>query len=324
MEPHSTRRSLLAAATLAVTLPAFAGAATESEAAVPVEVHYKTVTVDGIEIFYREAGAADRPVVLLLHGFPSSSHMFRNLIPRLADKYRVLAPDYPGFGDSAQPALGAFPYPFEALARIVERFTHAVGASRYTIYMQDYGGPVGLRLALADPARVRGFIVQNAVVTADSWNPDVVKDAGPFWRNRTPETEAPMRGLLKPETTKFQYTHGAARVDRLSPDGWRHDQAGLDRPGNDLVQLQLLHDYQTNIALYPAWQNYLATRKPPMLIVWGKNDPFFLPVAVDRFTALVPGAQAHLSDAGHFALETHAPEIAARIRTFLAALDKAA
>jgi pimeloyl-ACP methyl ester carboxylesterase len=287
----------------------------------PTQVRYKTVTVDGLEIFYREAGAADRPVVLLLHGFPSSSHMFRDLIPLLAAKYRVLAPDYPGFGQSAQPSLGSFPYSFAALAALVDGFTRAVGADRYTIYMQDYGGPVGLRLALEHPERVRGLIVQNAVANVEGWNPDIVKNFAPFWQNRTAETEAPLRSFLGAATTKFQYTHGAARAERLSPDAWIHDQAGLDRPGNDAVQLELLYNYRDNVAQYPAWAEYLRAHQPPMLIVWGKNDPFFTAAGVAHFENLLPQAKTHLFDAGHFALETHAPEIGAAMLAFLAGLE---
>ncbi len=285
------------------------------------QVRYKTVTIDGLEIFYREAGASDRPVVLLLHGFPSSSHMFRDLIPLLAAEYRVLAPDYPGFGQSSQPTLGAFPYDFAAMAGLVDRFTQAVGAKTYAIYMQDYGGPVGFRLALEHPERVRGFIVQNAVASVESWNPDVVKDIAPFWQARNAANEAPVRALLAAATTKFQYTHGAARSDRLSPDAWIHDQAGLDRPGNDAVQLEMLYNYQDNVAQYPAWQAYLQKHQPPMLIVWGKNDPFFRAEGIAYFQNLLPKAQTHLFDAGHFALETHAPEIGAAALAFLGTLD---
>lgn len=284
-------------------------------AAVPVRS--KTIAVQGIEIFYREAGPADAPVVLLLHGFPSSSHMFRDLMPRLAASYRVIAPDYPGFGASAAPGLAQFPYTFAAVAALIGDFTEAVGANDYTIYMQDYGGPVGFRLAAAHPERVRGIVIQNAVANVDGWNPDVVKQFAPFWQNRTAETEAPLRAFLKAETTKFQYTHGATRAERLSPDAWIHDQAGLDRPGNDVLQLQLLWNYQDNVAQYPRWQAYLTTRQPPLLIVWGKNDPFFTMAGVEYFKAQVSRAEVHLFDAGHFALETHVDEIAAAMLPFL-------
>jgi len=321
----TSRRALLTAGAVfatAQTLSANAAAAAAPDPAswADQQVRYKTVALDGIEIFYREAGAADRPVVLLLHGFPSSSHMFRNLIPQLSASYRVIAPDYPGFGQSSQPTLGAFRYDFATMADLVDRFTQAVGAKSYAIYMQDYGGPVGFRLALKHPERVRGFIVQNAVASVESWNPDVVKDIAPFWQARSAATEAPVRALLAAATTKFQYTHGATRSDRLSPDAWIHDQAGLDRPGNDLVQLEMLYNYRDNVAQYPAWRDYLATNQPPMLIVWGKNDPFFREAGIAYFKSLLPKAEIHRFDAGHFALETHAPEIAARMRAFLGKL----
>ncbi|MCA3263426.1 MAG: alpha/beta hydrolase [Telmatospirillum sp.] len=318
-----SRRTLLAAgAVLGAAQTVSADAATASGPAswADQQVRYKTVTLDGIEIFYREAGAADRPVLLLLHGFPSSSHMFRTLIPQLSAAYRVIAPDYPGFGQSSQPAIGAFPYNFAAMADLVDRFTQAVGAKSYAIYMQDYGGPVGFRLALKHPERVRAFIVQNAVASVESWNPDVVKDIAPFWQARNAASEAPVRALLAAATTKFQYTHGAARSDRLSPDAWIHDQAGLDRPGNDAVQLEMLYNYRDNVAQYPAWRDYLAKNQPPMLIVWGKNDPFFREAGIDYFKGLLPKAEIHRFDAGHFALETHASEIAGRMRAFLGKL----
>lgn len=283
-----------------------------------VSVRSKTISVQGIDIAYREAGPADAPVVLLLHGFPSSSHMFRTLIPRLAAHYRVLAPDYPGFGASAAPGLAQFPYSFAALAGLIGDFTDAVGADSYTLYMQDYGGPVGFRLALARPERLRGIVIQNAVANVEGWNPDVVKQIAPFWQNRSAQTEGAVRSLLKPETTRFQYEHGSTRPERLSPDAWIHDQAGLDRPGNDVLQLELLWNYQDNVARYPEWQDYLKTRQPPLLVVWGRNDPFFTLAGVDLFRNLVAGTEVHLFDAGHFALETHVDEIAAAMLPFLA------
>lgn len=281
------------------------------------EVRYRTVKVKGLDIFYREAGPGNAPVLLLLHGFPSSSHMFRDLMPRLAETYRVIAPDYPGFGQSARPAPGEFAYSFAALADVVEAFTEAVGATRYFIYMQDYGGPVGFRLALKHPDRVRGLIVQNAVANVAGWNADVVKQFAPFWQTRNAVTEQPIRAFLSAETTKFQYLHGAGRAELVSPDAWTVDQAGLDRPGNDAIQIELLFQYQDNVASYPKWQAYLESRRPPMLIVWGRNDPFFVLAGIDHFKACVPAADVHLFDAGHFALETHGAEIAGRIREFV-------
>ncbi len=283
-------------------------------------VSYRTVQVDGVDIFYREAGPAGAPVVLLLHGFPSSSHMFRDLMPLLATQYRVIAPDYPGFGHSAEPPAETFAYRFGTIAGLIDRFATAVGADRYVLYVQDYGGPVGFRLAMAHPERVRGIIIQNAVVNAEGWNPDIVAQFVPFWQNRSAETEQPLRAFLRPETTRFQYQHGATRTDRLSPDAWTMDQAGLDRPGNDAIQLDLLFDYQDNVAQYPAWQNFLRTYLPPVLVAWGENDPFFVRAGASFYQSLVPSAELHFLDAGHFALETHAPEIAALALDFLARL----
>lgn len=289
----------------------------------PPPVSYRSVEIDGLDIFYREAGPADAPVILLLHGFPSSSHMFRDLIPMLAGQYRVIAPDYPGFGHSAAPGLDAFDYTFAAMTDVIDGFTVAVGAKDYVIYMQDFGGPVGFRLAVKHPERVRCIIVQNAIINVEGWNPDVVAQFAPFWQNRTAETEAPLRGFLAAATTKFQYAHGCTRPERLSPDAWTHDQAGLDRPGNDALQLQMLWNYQDNVGQYPVFKDYLAAHQPRMLIVSGKSDPFFTQKGVDFLVAEVPGTEVDLMDAGHFALETHAPEIAARSLRFLAGLDAA-
>lgn len=322
----TTRRSLLAAPLFlgaATSLPGLLASAAPAAAAPVARVVTKTVKARGLDIFYREAGPKDAPVLLLLHGFPSSSHMFRDLIPQLAGTYRVIAPDYPGFGNSAAPDLVDFPYTFEAIADVVDAFTQAVGARSYVIYMQDYGGPVGFRLAVKHPERVRGLVIQNAVANVEGWNPDVVKQFAPFWQNRNAETEAPLRNFLKAETTKFQYTHGATRAERLNPDAWKHDQAGLDRPGNDVLQLQMLWNYQDNVAQYPKWQAYLKASQPPILVTWGKNDPFFAQAGVDYFKALVPKATVHLHDAGHFALETHVDEIAADILEFTSQLPKA-
>lgn len=320
---HLSRRTALAAATLAgMVATTTSQAATPAAAAAP-SVQFRTVAVKGLDIFYREAGPKDAPVLLLLHGFPSSSHMFRDLIPLLAGRYRVIAPDYPGFGNSAAPGLDAFPYTFAALADVVAAFTEAVGATSYVVYMQDYGGPIGFRLALKHPERVRGFIVQNAVANVEGWNPEVVKAFSPFWQNRNAETERPVRGLLAAETTRFQYTHGASRKERLSPDAWIHDQARLDRPGNDALQIQMLWNYQDNVAQYPQWQDYLKTRQPPILIAWGENDPYFTLKGLELFKTLVPSAEVHRYDAGHFALETHVGEIAAAVSAFLARLPKA-
>lgn len=320
----SKLRSLLVAAALATAAVLgsvnSATAGSGAETSPPAQLSYRSVKVRGIDIAYREAGPATAPVVLLLHGFPSSSHMFRELIPALAGTYRVIAPDYPGFGYSGEPSFETFDYSFASLAALIGDFTEAVGAKDYVLYMQDYGGPVGFRLALAHPERVRGLVIQNATISVEGWNPDVVAQFKPFWTARSAETEVPVRGFLKPETTKWQYTQGASRADRLSPDSWTHDQVRLDRPGNDKVQLQYLFNYQDNVARYPAWQDYLKSKRPPMLIVWGKNDPFFTMAGVEALKALQPQAEVHLYDAGHFAFETHGPEIAQAMRAFLASL----
>jgi len=296
-------------------VPEFVAARTLSEA--PVPVTYKAATLRGLDVFYREAGPRDAQTVLLLHGFPSSSHMFRDLIPVLAGRYHVVAPDYPGFGYSSARSPDRFDYSFATLAEVIEEFTAAIGLTDYVIYMQDYGGPVGLRLALRNPVKVRGFIVQNAVANVEGWNPDVVAKLAPAWQNRNAETEAPLRALLAADTTRFQYTHGASRVERLSPDAWAFDQALLDRPGNGSIQLELLYRYQDNVAQYPKWQDYLRLAQPPLLVVWGDNDPFFTAQGRDLYKALVPATQVLSYDAGHFALETHAAEIADAIIGFL-------
>lgn len=279
---------------------------------------FHKIPFDGLDIFYRAAGPADAPTILLLHGFPSSSHMYRDLIPLLANDYRVIAPDYPGFGQSSAPDAASYDYDFATLAQTMTGFVDALGLTDFTLYMQDYGGPVGMRMALAEPDRVTGVIFQNATIHAQGWNPDIVGQFAPFWQDRSPETEAPLRAFLAPQTTEWQYRQGSSRADRLSPDAWTHDQAGLDRPGNTEIQLEYLWNYQDNVASYDAWQAYLAEAQPRTLIVWGENDPFFTPAGVEALQTLLPRAETHLYDAGHFALETHAPEIAAEILDFMA------
>jgi len=280
-------------------------------------VTYHTVKVRGLDIFYREAGSRSAPTVLLLHGFPSSSHMFRDLMPVLAAGYHVIAPDYPGFGHSSAPVQDEFAYTFANLADVVDEFTAVAGLKSYVLYMQDYGGPIGLRLAVKHPDQVRGLIVQNAVVNVEGWNPDVAASFLPAWQNRTPETEKPLRAAFDAEATKFQYTHGVSRSDRINPDAWVYDQTLLDRPGNDSIQVELLYHYKDNVAQYRAWQDYLEAKQPPVLVVWGNNDPFFTAQGRDFFKILVPAAEVHSYDAGHFALESHWPEIASAIRAFL-------
>ncbi len=320
---HLTRRGLFAAGLITGTaLMPLVTSSAANRADGPVPVAYKSITIGALDIAYREAGPNTGPVVLLLHGFPSSSHMFRDLMPLLGRHYRVIAPDYPGFGSSSAPALAEFPYTFAAMADVVDMFADKVGAKDYVLFMQDYGGPIGFRLAVRHPEKVRGLIIQNAVASVESWNPDVVRQFAPFWQARSGETEKPVRAMLTLETTKFQYTHGAARLDRVSPDAWIHDQVNLDKPGNADLQVQMLFNYQDNVAQYPVWQAYLQQHQPRTLIVWGKNDPFFRLEGVDYFKSQVPNAEVHLYDAGHFALETHVEEIADATLAFLAAAPK--
>jgi pimeloyl-ACP methyl ester carboxylesterase len=278
--------------------------------------HYKTQEVDGLRIFYREAGPADAPIILLLHGFPTSSHMYRDLIPRLAIRYHVIAPDYPGYGFSDAPSPATFAYTFDHLADVMDRFVQAVGAHRYILYAQDFGGPVGFRLAAKHPDRVAGLVVQNAVAHEEGLSASM-DAARPYWAKRTPETEAPMRALLTLDTTRFQYLHGARDPSRISPDAWTQAQALLDRPGNDEIQLSILHDYGSNLTRYPEWQAYFRAHQPPTLVAWGKNDPFFTVEGAQAFARDMPGTETHILDTGHFALEEEAPKIAELMLEFL-------
>jgi len=278
---------------------------------------YHRVNIDGRGIFYREAGNADAPALLLLHGFPTSSHMFRDLMPGLADRYHLVAPDLPGFGFSDAPARAEFKYTFDNLARVIEVFAGKIGLQRYALYVFDYGAPVGFRLALAHPERVTAIISQNGNAyeegLSQGWNP-----IQRYWRERTPENRAALRDFLKPETTKWQYTHGVTDESLVAPESYTLDTALLARPGNDEIQLDLFLDYANNVALYPKFQAYFRAQRPPLLAVWGKNDPFFLPAGAEAFKRDQPEADVHFYDTGHFALETHAAEIAAEIRKFLA------
>jgi pimeloyl-ACP methyl ester carboxylesterase len=278
--------------------------------------HYRYSTVDGHRIFYREAGEPNAPAVLLLHGFPSSSHMFRDLIPLLADRYRVVAPDLVGFGFSDAPDRAQFKYEFDSLANIVNRLCAATGLSRYAIYVFDYGAPVGFRLALAHPERVTAIITQNGNAYVEGlsggWNP-----IRKYWTEPTPENRAALRTFLTPETTRWQYIHGAPDETLIAPESYALDSALLLRPGNDEIQLDLFLDYASNVALYPRFQEYFRQKQPPLLAVWGKNDPFFLPPGAEAFKRDIPDAEIHFYDTGHFALETHVHEIGGAIREFL-------
>ncbi len=278
---------------------------------------YRAIAVDGLNMFYREAGDPKAPAVLLLHGFPTSSHMFRALIPALAERYHVIAPDLPGFGYSDAPDRTEFKYTFDRLAEVIERFIDAAELRRYAIYVFDYGAPVGFRLALRHPERITAIITQNGNAyregLSEGWNPIQA-----YWKDPSPQNRAALRAFLTPETTRWQYTHGEPHPERLSPDAWTLDAALLARPGNDEIQLDLFGDYQSNVALYPKFQEYFRTRRPPLLAVWGKNDPFFLPPGAHAFKRDIADAEIHLLDAGHFALESQAAEIARLIDDFLA------
>lgn len=279
-------------------------------------ISYKQAIVDGNKIFYREAGSAAGETILLLHGFPTSSHMFRNLIPALAESYHVVAPDLPGFGFSDSPDRKRFRYSFENLAKIIDGFTQAIGLQRFAMYIFDYGAPVGLRLALAHPERITAIISQNGNAyeegLSDGWNP-IQK----YWKEPTPENRAALRDFLKPEATKWQYVHGVQDELLVAPESYTLDSALLARESNDEIQLDLFLDYAGNVALYPKFQEYFRSKRPALLAVWGKNDPFFLPRGAEAFKRDNPNAEVHFYDTGHFALETHHREIAGAIADFL-------
>jgi pimeloyl-ACP methyl ester carboxylesterase len=277
---------------------------------------YRTADVDGFKVFYREAGAAAAPKLLLLHGFPSASHMFRDLIPLLADRFHIVAPDLPGFGLSDMPARERFKYTFDNVASVIDRFTEVVGFTRYAVYIFDYGAPTGLRLAVKHPDRITAIISQNGNAyeegLSEGWNP-----IRAYWKDSSEANRTALRGFLAPGTTQWQYTHGVTDPTTVSPDGYSLDNFYLARPGADEVQLDLFGDYKSNVALYPTFQKYFKTHKPPLLAVWGKNDPFFLPAGAEAFKRDIPNAVVRFLDTGHFALETHAAEVAAEIRKFM-------
>jgi pimeloyl-ACP methyl ester carboxylesterase len=280
-------------------------------------IAHRHIEVDGFNVFYREAGPADGPKLLLLHGFPSSSHMFRDLIPLLSERFHIVAPDLPGFGLSDMPSRDAFSYTFDNIANVIDRFTEVIGFDRYAVYVFDYGAPTGFRLALRHPERITGIVSQNGNAydegLSDGWNP-----IRAYWQAPTQANRDALRALLTKDTTKWQYTHGVPDLSTISPDGYALDDYYMSRPGAHEVQLDLFGDYRNNVALYPAFQAYFREHQPKLLAVWGKNDPFFLPPGAEAFRRDIPHADVRFFDTGHFALETHAAQIAAAITEFLA------
>jgi len=279
-------------------------------------IAYRRADVDGYNVFYREAGRVGAPKLLLLHGFPSSGHMFRDLIPKLADRFHIVAPDLPGFGQSDLPDREEFAYTFENIAKVMARFTERIGFDRFAVYVFDYGAPTGFRIALAHPERITAIISQNGNAyeegLSDGWNP-----IRAYWQDASPANREALRAMLSREATIWQYTHGVPDASAVSPDGYSLDDYYMNRPGAHEIQLDLFRDYRNNVALYPEFQAYFRTHRPPFLAVWGKNDPFFLPPGAEAFKRDLPQAVVRFFDTGHFALETHADEIATAITEFL-------
>ncbi len=282
-----------------------------------MSIQYKTITIDGQDIFYREAGPKDAPTIVLLHGFPTSSHMFRNLIPALAKNYHVIAPDYPGYGNSSMPLVNEYDYSFDHLANVIDKFLIKKGIDKYTLYVMDYGAPIGFRIAAKHPERVQGLIIQNGNAYDEGllefWDP--IKK---FWQDKSPKNDQALRdALLTIDATKWQYTHGVRNTEAISPDTWTIDQALLDRPGNKDIQIELFYSYGTNPPLYPAWQEYFRTHQPPTLIAWGKNDPIFPEEGAHPYKRDLKNLEFHILDTGHFALEEDGETIAQLILDFM-------
>lgn len=307
---------LLTATALTVISHAAAAPHAQPRAANPTQ--YRYATVQGVQLFYREAGNPAAPTIVLLHGFPSSSHMYRDLIPLLAAQFHVIAPDLPGYGYSDMPPISKYDYTFDNLAKSVQELLDQLAVKNYVLYMQDYGGPVGMRIATAQPKRVRGLVVQNANAYLEGVSEMLGGVFMPLWKEQNDVTVAAARGFLKAETTKFQYTQGAHSPVTLNPDAWTHDQALLDRPGNDAIQLKLFVDYQTNVALYDAWHIYFRQHQPKTLVVWGKGDPLFTVAGAEAYKQDLKQVEVRYYDGGHFVLEEHAADIAAQIKRVFA------
>ncbi len=310
------RATAIAAGAAGLILAAAAATPAASVELFDTTTVHKTVAVDGLDIFYREAGRPNAPTILLLHGFPTSSQMFRDLIPALADRFHLVAPDYPGFGNSSMPSVDEFDYSFDNIARVMDGFTRKLGLDRYSLYVMDYGAPVGFRLAEQHPERVQALIVQNGNAYEEGlgafWTPFRA-----YWQNRTEKTAEPLKGFLNLAATKWQYTHGTRNPAAISPDAWIVDQYFQDRPGNKAIQLQLFYDYGSNPPLYPQWQAYFRAHQPPTLVVWGKNDQIFPAAGAHPYTRDLKTIEVHLLNSGHFALEEDGDEIARHIRRFL-------
>lgn len=290
--------------------------ASDPDGATSNVVHHRAVEIDGLEIFYREAGDPDAPTMLLLHGFPTSSHMFRDLIPKLAGRYHVVAPDYPGYGQSSMPTVDEFDYTFDNLADVIEGFVEAKGLDAYSLYLMDYGAPVGFRLATRHPDRVESFVIQNGNAYVEGleefWDP-----IRAYWNDKSEANADQLRSFLVEDVTKWQYTHGTRNPEVISPDTWTIDQAGLDRPGNKDIQLALFYDYRTNVPLYPEWQAWMREHQPPTLITWGRNDHIFPEAGARPYARDLDHVELHLLDTGHFALEEDGDLIARLMLDFL-------
>jgi len=310
--------AVMTAPSAAWARPGVGAVAIASASTATDQTTYHTRVVDGLRLFYREAGPPTAPTIVLLHGFPASSYMYQDLITRLAGRYHLIAPDYPGFGYSDAPSADRFAYTFDHLSLVIEHLLRDLSATRFSLYIQDYGAPIGLRIALRHPDWVQAIVTQSGNAYDEGLTPFWTPIRA-YWRDRTPATEAPLRGLFTRATTHLQYTYGMRHPERVSPDGEALDQSLLDRPGNAAIQLALFYDYRTNVALYPAFHAYFRRYQPPTLVVWGKNDPIFGPAGARAFARDLPRAEVHLLDSGHFALGEDTDVIAAYMRLFLAA-----